>query len=133
MGCVSYGRDCFANGHITAAAYQQACNRARVETSHIRYRYNAQYWSEAVGSSGTPNAIDAILTENGWSDGGITRSLGGVGRARHPTDAPAELELDAVAHPLSAHYRGQAHVNSSDAVKSRTLSEHNNTHHGTVA
>lgn len=73
MGCVSYTTDCFPNGFISADNYQRAYNRARVETSHIRYRYNSSRWAEAVGSSGTLNAIEAIVTQNGWSDGGITR------------------------------------------------------------
>ena len=73
MGCVSFSRDCFPDGSISADNYRKAYNRARVETSHIRYRYNRSYWAEAVGSSGTLNAIEAIVTQNGWSDGGITR------------------------------------------------------------
>ncbi len=73
MGCVSYSRACFADGFISAKNYRKAYNRARVETSHIRYRYSKEHWAEAVGSSGTLNAIEAIVTQNGWSDGGITR------------------------------------------------------------
>lgn len=73
MGCVSFSRDCFPNGSISAHNYNKAYNRARLETSHIRYRYNSSYWAEVVGSSGTLNAIEGIVTQNGWSDGGITR------------------------------------------------------------
>ena len=73
MGCVSFSRDCFANGAISIDNYMSAYNRARMQTSHIRYRYNSSHWAEAVGSSGTLNAIEGIVTENGWSDGGITR------------------------------------------------------------
>ncbi len=73
MGCVSFGRRCFPGDVISAENYQQAYDRARVETSHIRYRYHAAYWAECVGSSGTLNAIESIVTLNGWSDGGITR------------------------------------------------------------
>lgn len=73
MGCVSFARDCFEDDEITARNYQRAYNLARMETSHIRYRYHAAHWAEAVGSSGTLNAIEAIVTANGWSEGGITR------------------------------------------------------------
>ena len=73
MGCVSFSRDCFPNGVISEENYRRAYNRARVEVAHIHYRYNANHWAEAVGSSGTLNAINAIVTQNGWSDGGITR------------------------------------------------------------
>jgi exopolyphosphatase/guanosine-5'-triphosphate,3'-diphosphate pyrophosphatase len=41
--------------------------------SHIRHNYHAEFWSECVGSSGTLNAIEGILVNNGWSEGGITR------------------------------------------------------------
>ncbi len=73
MGCVSYGRKCFPGDVINAKNYRLAYDRARVETSHIRHRYRAEHWAECVGSSGTLNAIESIVTLNGWSDGGITR------------------------------------------------------------
>ncbi|MEP4146512.1 MAG: Ppx/GppA phosphatase family protein [Halioglobus sp.] len=73
MGCVSFSQDCFPEGTITDSNYQRAYNRARIETSHIRYRYSAKQWAECVGSSGTLNAIAGILLQNGWSDGSITR------------------------------------------------------------
>ncbi len=73
MGCVSYGQDCFPEDLISAQNYLRAYNRARVETSHIRHRYHAGHWAECVGSSGTLNAIEAIVIQNGWSDDGITR------------------------------------------------------------
>lgn len=74
MGCVSYSRECFDGGSITQSNYRKAYNRARMETAHIRHRYNSSHWAEVVGSSGTLNAIEGIVTQNGWSDGGINRS-----------------------------------------------------------
>lgn len=73
MGCVSYSRDFFPNGHISAKKYRKAYDQARVVVSHIRRNYRSKHWAEAVGSSGTLNAINAIVTEHGWSEGGITR------------------------------------------------------------
>ena len=73
MGCVSFSRDFFPGACISAANYQRACDRARLETSRIRYRYSAEQWAECVGSSGTLNAIESIVVLNGWSDSGITR------------------------------------------------------------
>ncbi|TDG12114.1 Ppx/GppA family phosphatase [Seongchinamella unica] len=73
IGCVSFSSDCFANGVISAGNYQRAYNRARLETSQIRYRYGAEHWAECVGSSGTLNAIESIVVVNGWSETGITR------------------------------------------------------------
>ncbi len=74
MGCVSYNRRFFPEGEITPRAYQRACDRARVETLHIRHAYHAGHWEECVGSSGTLQAIEGICLANGWSDSGITRS-----------------------------------------------------------
>lgn len=73
MGCVSFSRACFPKGRIRESGYQDAYNRARLEVSHIRHNYHAEFWSECVGSSGTLNAIEGILVNNGWSEGGITR------------------------------------------------------------
>lgn len=78
MGCVSFGRKCFPGDVISAKNYRLAYDRARVETSHIRHRYHSQHWAECVGSSGTLNAIESIVTLNGWSTGGITRK--GLGK-----------------------------------------------------
>jgi exopolyphosphatase/guanosine-5'-triphosphate,3'-diphosphate pyrophosphatase len=73
MGCVSYGKKCFHKGKINSDNYRQAYGRACLEISHIRHRYHAGQWEECVGSSGTLNAIEAIISENGWGDGGIYR------------------------------------------------------------
>lgn len=73
MGCVSFSGDCFTQGHISFENYQRAYNRACLETSHIRYRYSNKHWAECVGSSGTLNAIESILSANEWSESGITR------------------------------------------------------------
>ncbi len=73
MGCVSYTRQFFKRGRITRRRYQRAYAAARLEVSHIRYRFNARHWQDCVGSSGTLQAIEGILTSFGWSQGGITR------------------------------------------------------------
>ncbi|WP_240725229.1 Ppx/GppA family phosphatase [Mangrovimicrobium sediminis] len=73
MGCVTFTRDCFPDGKITEGNYKRAYNMARLEVSHIAGRFNRKHWEECVGSSGTLNAIDALVTAAGWSSGGITR------------------------------------------------------------
>jgi exopolyphosphatase/guanosine-5'-triphosphate,3'-diphosphate pyrophosphatase len=73
MGCVSYARACFAKGRISDENYRNAYDRARLVVSHIRYRYHSGLWEECVGSSGTLQAIESLLTLNGWSEGGINR------------------------------------------------------------
>lgn len=73
MGCVAYTRQFFKKGRITPKRYQRAYDAARLEVSHIRYRFSSGRWEDCVGSSGTLQAIEAILVSRGWSDGGITR------------------------------------------------------------
>jgi len=71
MGCVSYARNCFEGGLINRDNYRRAYNRARGEALQISHRYHARHWQECVGSSGTLQAIESILVQNGWSETGI--------------------------------------------------------------
>ena len=73
MGCVSFADSCFPENKISKANYGNAYDRARVEASHIRRAFNSRHWEECVGSSGTLQAIETILCQNGWSEGGIER------------------------------------------------------------
>ena len=80
MGCVSYSRRYFENGQISRRHYDAAYARACIEVTHIRKTFHARHWVEAVGSSGTLQAIEGILLAQGWSEGAITRK--GVQRMR---------------------------------------------------
>lgn len=73
MGCVSFAHSCFTGGNINPSNFHQAYAQACIELSHIRHHYQARDWEECVGSSGTLNAIEGILVQNGWSEGGIQR------------------------------------------------------------
>lgn len=73
MGCVSFASACFNGGNINPSNFHQAYAQACIELSHIRHHYRAKGWEECVGSSGTLNAIEGILVQNGWSEGGIQR------------------------------------------------------------
>jgi exopolyphosphatase/guanosine-5'-triphosphate,3'-diphosphate pyrophosphatase len=74
LGCVSYNRTFFKAGTITRKRYQRAYQAARLEVSHIRHRYHRGHWQEAVGASGTLQAIELILQNFRWSEAGITRN-----------------------------------------------------------
>lgn len=74
MGCVSYSREFFPDDAISPERYRAACNHARLELSHIRQRYHSGLWVDCVGSSGTLQAIEGILSAYGWSSGGIDRA-----------------------------------------------------------
>ena len=78
MGCVSYARSCFPENRVSRANYLNAYDRARVQASHIRHTFNSSQWEECVGSSGTLQAIETIITTNGWGEGGIERK--GLGK-----------------------------------------------------
>ncbi|WP_439106378.1 Ppx/GppA phosphatase family protein [Congregibacter sp.] len=80
LGCVTYSRDCFKDGLLSKSNYKSAYNRACVEVSHIRKQFRSKHWVEAVGSSGTLQAIEGILTTQEWSEGMITRK--GLNRMR---------------------------------------------------
>ena len=73
MGCVSFGKASFPEGRISSDNYRNAYDRARVQAFRIRHKFNSSHWEECVGSSGTLQAIETILTLNGWGEGGIDR------------------------------------------------------------
>ena len=76
LGCVSYSDAFFPDGSITKENFKRAYDRARVEVSHIRRNFKKGRWEEAVGSSGTLQAIEHLAIAEGWSDEGINhRSL----------------------------------------------------------
>ncbi|REL27882.1 exopolyphosphatase [Thalassotalea euphylliae] len=57
IGCVSFARLYFANGHITKQAFKRAILHAKQEIeSHVN-RFKAAGWHEAVGTSGTLKTI----------------------------------------------------------------------------
>lgn len=72
MGCVSFTRQFFADGCITAARMEQAQLAARRELESISKRYRKTGWKEAYGSSGTAKGIIAVLQDGGLVKKGIT-------------------------------------------------------------
>lgn len=73
MGCVSYTRRFFPDGHITAERMRKAVMAARREIETIARAYKRTGWDEAFGSSGTAKGLIAVLAETGMSPKGITR------------------------------------------------------------
>ncbi|NND69127.1 MAG: Ppx/GppA family phosphatase [Halioglobus sp.] len=73
MGCVSFGNMYFPKQEIRGKYYKRAYKEARLEAFHIRRHFNAKHWEECVGSSGTLQAIETVLVNNGWTEGGIDR------------------------------------------------------------
>ncbi|HEY9278655.1 MAG TPA: exopolyphosphatase [Eoetvoesiella sp.] len=72
MGCVSFTKQFFPDGHITAERMEQAELAARRELEGISKQYRKTGWQEAYGSSGTAKGLLAVLQEGGMSKKGIT-------------------------------------------------------------
>ena len=71
LGCVSYSEQCFPDGAINRKHFDAAYDQARVEVSHIRRNFKSSHWQEAIGSSGTLQAIELLVTSAGWVEEGI--------------------------------------------------------------
>ncbi|MFV0476566.1 MAG: Ppx/GppA family phosphatase [Parahaliea sp.] len=74
MGCVSYSREFFAQGNISAENFRSAYKKAKLEISYVRHDFRSDLWVDCVGSSGTLHAIEGIVTEYGWCSSGIDAS-----------------------------------------------------------
>lgn len=72
MGCVVWTGDHFADGDIKASNMRAAITAANLEVQHMARRYRTLGWEEAVGASGTVEAIEGVLRATGWGKGGIT-------------------------------------------------------------
>jgi len=74
MGCVSFTKRFFPDGHISEKAMQRAFTAARLEIAPIARRYRELGWDSATGSSGTIKAIANALQTLGWAspEGHIT-------------------------------------------------------------
>jgi exopolyphosphatase/guanosine-5'-triphosphate,3'-diphosphate pyrophosphatase len=72
MGCVSWSQRYFEGGKLTAKAFEEAFVAARLELGGLKRFYRELGFGLCHGSSGTINAIQAILTANGWGEHAIT-------------------------------------------------------------
>ena len=72
MGCVSFTRNYFADGKISASRYAQAYTTARLELMNIEQAIHRIGWQEAVGASGTIRTISQCTQVAGRSESNIT-------------------------------------------------------------
>jgi exopolyphosphatase/guanosine-5'-triphosphate,3'-diphosphate pyrophosphatase len=77
---VDLTRRFFADGKLSARAFDAAETHARAEIEAIAGKFERSRWREAYASSGTALALTEILESNGMSAGGIT--LDGLTRLR---------------------------------------------------
>ena len=68
MGCVAYSKAYFADGEISAKAFDKAVVAARKEMSGIANTYKTAGWDTVVGSSGTIKVCRQIVVNLGLSD-----------------------------------------------------------------
>jgi exopolyphosphatase/guanosine-5'-triphosphate,3'-diphosphate pyrophosphatase len=80
MGCVTYSLRFFPGGRLTRKAFQRAEIAAQLELETIRERFRRDGWRDAVGSSGTINAVAEILSLTELTDGTVT--LAGLKKLR---------------------------------------------------
>ena len=73
MGCVSWSLRYFPEGKIEKSRMKAAELAARQELSGMVREYRALGWQDAVGSSGTARAVEAILRASEFAQSGITR------------------------------------------------------------
>ncbi len=72
IGCVTWTSEFFADGELKLGNFRAAETAASLELQHMARRYRTLGWDEAVGSSGTVEAIEGVLRATGWSKRGIT-------------------------------------------------------------
>src|ERR1700693_4649044 len=72
IGCVGMTQRFFANGKVTAGAFEAAEMAARVEIEAIASEFGPSHWRDAFASSGTAAALAEILEQNAFSPRGIT-------------------------------------------------------------
>ncbi|MCL6270855.1 exopolyphosphatase [Sansalvadorimonas sp. 2012CJ34-2] len=65
MGCVSWTKQYFPDGKITARQFDEAYYSARLELLNIEHEYRDLGWEEAIGSSGSIKSICNVLIERG--------------------------------------------------------------------
>ncbi len=90
MGCVSMTRRFFADGRITAEAWQGAVTHAELALLPLIRPYTEAGWAVAVGSSGTMRSVAQVQQAMGWSEGGITAA--GLRRLRKALLAAGRID-----------------------------------------
>lgn len=72
VGCVSMSREFFRKGEIQEKSWQRAELAVLRELESHKAAFREAGWQEAVGSSGTVRAIQAVVRGQGWGEEAIT-------------------------------------------------------------
>ena len=103
LGCVSMTERCFPDGRLTREAFDRARLAARLELRPVKAYFRAAGDVEAIGTSGTIRATEAVARELGFAEGGLTPAV--VDRL-----IDKALEFDTIAElslPLMSERRAQ--------------------------
>ena len=68
MGCVTFMQHYFEHGHLTEDNFNLAINAAKTEIEQHVHAFKCFDWQQALGASGTPQAITDILIQQGIRD-----------------------------------------------------------------
>ncbi|MEO0814051.1 MAG: exopolyphosphatase, partial [Myxococcota bacterium] len=98
MGCVTYSRRFFPSGKLRTEYFENAELAAAMELRSIKRGYRREGWDEAMGASGTINAVDAILRANQWSDGITLQGMERLLRAMVPFGRSTRLDIAGLEH-----------------------------------
>ena len=97
MGCVSMTKAQFANGKLTAKNMNNAINSAMVELEPVMSEYKKVGWDQAVGASGTINAIRSVISNLQDSDEITLDALNLVRAEVEKAEKIENLNLDGLA------------------------------------
>lgn len=73
MGCVSYTKNFFSDGKLTAAHFDAAYTAARLELMGIEKALCKLGWKESIGASGTIKAVGQVIQAAGMGNGEVNR------------------------------------------------------------
>lgn len=73
MGCVSFSQRFFAKG-FSRKAFDKATIEAQLKLQPLQQAFRPPAWETCAGSSGTINAVQRILLQNGWTSNAIDRA-----------------------------------------------------------
>ncbi|MDG6882583.1 Exopolyphosphatase [Phocoenobacter uteri] len=72
MGCVSFAKRFFSQGHLSEHAFESAYKVAMEKIEDLEGDYCELGWQHVLGSSGTIKTVVSVLRANGYKDGIIT-------------------------------------------------------------
>lgn len=103
MGCIGFSQRFFPRARVGPDSWQAALLAAQLELEPIGRYYRRRGWDECVGSSGSVLAVQGILEQSGWTQGGITpKGLRKLTKAILAAGGTRSIDLPGLAHDRRA-------------------------------